>query len=299
MPHEHCEHHHHHTSDNQKSLLVVLCITAFYMAAEFVGGYFTNSLALMADAGHMLGDVAALGLSFFAIWLSSKKAPPEKTYGYYRAEILAALINGVTLIFIAFAIIREAYHRMTALQNIDAPLMVIIAAGGLIVNIIGAWMLHKGSKENLNIKGAFLHVIGDLLGSVGAIIAGVLVWKWQFYIADPIVSVFIAVLVLYSSISLTKSAVNILMEAAPKHVNIREIQDSIAGIKDVADVYDLHVWSISSNRLSLSVHVAAKIEDYEIILCEINEMLKEKFGIEHSTIQIEPKDFRKTVCPFS
>jgi cobalt-zinc-cadmium efflux system protein len=177
--------------------------------------------------------------------------------------------------------------------------MVIIAAGGLIVNIIGAWMLHKGSKENLNIKGAFLHVIGDLLGSAGAIIAGVLVWKWQFYIADPVVSVFIAILVLYSSINLTKSAVNILMEAAPKHVNIREIQDSIAGIKDVADVYDLHVWSISSNHLSLSVHVAAKIEDYEIMLYEINKMLKEKFGIEHSTIQIEPKDFRKAVCPFS
>ena len=298
MPHEHCEHDSH-KSGNQKSLLIVLCITAFYMVAEFVGGYLTNSLALMADAGHMLGDVGALGLSFFALWLLSKKAPPEKTYGYYRAEILAALINGVALIFIAFAIIREAYHSVAELQRIDAPLMIIIATGGLIINIIGVLMLHKGSKENLNIRGAFLHVVGDLLGSIGAIIAGILVWKWGFYIADPIVSIFIAILVLYSSINLTNSAVRILMEAAPKHINIQEVQDSIAEIKGVVDVYDLHVWSISSNRLSLSVHVVAEgIDDYEIMLYEINKILREKFSIKHSTIQIELKDFRKTACPF-
>ncbi len=299
MSHEHCEHHHHnHIAGNQKSLLIVFCITSFYMVAEVAGGYLTNSLALMADAGHMLGDVGALGLSFFAIWLLSKKAPPEKTYGYYRAEILAALINGVTLIFIAFAIIREAYHRMTELQSIDAPLMIIIATGGLIINIIGAWMLHKGSKENLNIKGAFLHIIGDLLGSVGAIVAGLLVWKWGLYLADPIVSVFIAVLVLYSSINLTKSAVDILMEAAPKHINIKEIQDSIAEVNGVVDVYDLHIWSIDSNRLSLSVHVVAEIDNHEIMLCEINKILKEKFNIKHSTIQLEPKNFSITMCPF-
>lgn len=146
------------------------------MIAEFLGGYFTNSLALTADAGHMLGDVGALALSFFALWLSSKKAPIEKTYGYYRAEIFAAFINGVTLIFIAFAIIYEAYERITMAQKIDAVTMTIIAVGGLLVNIAGAWLLHRGSKENLNIKGAFFHVIGDLLGSVGAIIAGGLVW---------------------------------------------------------------------------------------------------------------------------
>lgn len=304
MLHEHSKnhHHHHHKHDhhkhsNSKNLLIVLCITTFYMIAEFLGGYFTNSLALTADAGHMLGDVGALALSFFAIWLASQKAPIEKTYGYYRAEIFAAFINGVALIFIAFAIIYEAYYRITMAQRIDAITMTIIATGGLFVNIVGAWILHKGSKENLNVKGAFWHVIGDLLGSIGAIIAGVLVYGWQLYLADPIVSIIIALLVLYSSINITNSAVHILMEAAPKHINIQEVKDSISEIEGVNNVHDLHVWSINSGSISLSVHVVAEINNYERILCTINTMLKEKFNIEHSTIQIEPKDFHENICP--
>jgi len=298
MSYDHCEehNHHHHEHSNSKSLLIVLCITAIYMVAEFVGGYFTNSLALTADAGHMLGDVGALGLSFFAIWLSSKKAPIEKTYGYYRAEIFAAFINGITLVFIALAIIYEAYYRITIAQKIDAVTMTIIAVGGLLVNIVGAWVLHSGSKENLNIKGAFLHVIGDLLGSIGAIVAGILVYGWHLYLADPIVSVVIAVLVLYSSINITNSAVQILMESAPKHIDIQGVKDSICQINGVLNVHDLHVWSINLKSVSLSVHVVAELKDYERILCEINNMLKEKFNIQHSTTQIESKDFDVNEC---
>lgn len=296
--HEHC-HEHHHNHSNQKSLLFVLCITAFYMVAEFLGGYFSNSLALTADAGHMLSDVGALALSFFALWLSSKKAPIEKTYGYYRAEIFAALINGLALIFIAGVIIYEAYERITMAQKIDAVTMMIIAFGGLIVNIIGAFVLHKGSEENLNIKGAFLHVIGDLLGSIGAIIAGILVYGWQIYLADPIVSVIIALLILFSSIHITNSAVHILMESAPKHIDIQGVKDSIKIIEGVDNVHDLHIWSINPSLVSLSVHIVADVANYERILCAINDMLKEKFNIMHSTIQIEPKDFHEKCCPLN
>lgn len=301
MTHEHYrEHHHHHNEYNsRKSLLLVLGVTAFYMVAEFIGGYFSNSLALTADAGHMLSDVGALALSFFALWLSSQKASIEKTYGYYRAEIFAALINGVTLIFIAGLIIYEAYERITMAQEIDAVTMIIIAFGGLIVNIIGAFVLHRGSKENLNVRGAFLHVLGDLLGSIGAIIAGVLVYGWHIYIADPIVSVIIAVLVLYSSIQVTNSAVHILMESAPKHINVHGVKESIGKIKGVINVHDLHIWSINSNSVALSVHVVVTSNDYNTILCQINSLLKEKFNITHSTIQIEPDDFHDNNCPLN
>lgn len=300
MTHEHFdEQHHHHEHSNQKSLLLVLCITAFYMVAEFLGGYFSNSLALTADAGHMLSDVGALALSFFALWLASKKAPIEKTYGYYRAEIFAAFFNGVALIFIAFTIIYEAYERITMAQKIDAVTMTIIAFGGLLVNIAGAWILHNGSEENLNVKGAFLHVIGDLLGSIGAIIAGILVYWWQIYIADPIVSIIIAVLVLYSSINITNSAIQILMETAPKHIDIQGVINSISEIEGVNNVHDLHIWSINSSSVSLSVHVVAEIIDYERVLCEINTLLRERFNIEHSTIQIEPQDFHEKGCPLN
>lgn len=296
---EHHHNHNHHGHSNQKSLLLVLFITALYMVAEFVGGYFTNSLALTADAGHMLGDVAALGLSFFALWLVSKRAPIENTYGYYRAEIFAALINGVSLIFIACAIVYEAYFRIMMAQKINAVTMIIIAFGGLLVNIAGAWILHRGSKENLNIKGAFLHVIGDLLGSIGAIVAGILVYGWHLYIADPIVSIVIALLILNSSIRITNSAVQILMESAPKHIDIQGVKDSICKIEGVDNVHDLHIWSIGSNSVSLSVHIVSESDNHNKLLCEISSLLKEKFNIEHSTIQIEPDDFHENICPLN
>lgn len=299
MSHNHSEghKHNHHVHSNSKSLFIVLCITAVYMIAEFIGGYFTNSLALTADAGHMLGDVGALGLSFFAVWLTTQKAPIEKTFGYYRAEIFAAFINGITLVVIALAIIYEAYFRITVAQKVDAGIMTAIAFGGLIVNIIGALILHSGSKENLNVKGAFLHVLGDLLGSIGAIAAGILIYGWHIYLADPIASIIIAILILYSSINITKSAVQILMETAPEHIDINEIKDTLKQVNGVKDVHDLHVWTIGSNLISLSVHIVADMEDYKGLLCEIDNVLKEEFDILHSTIQIEPEDFDKNGCP--
>lgn len=290
-------HNHEHVNNNSKSLLVVLVLTTVYMVAEFVGGYLTNSLALTADAGHMLGDVGALALSFFALWLSNRKASAERTYGYFRAEIFAAFINGIALVFIALLIIYEAYFRILMAQKIEAFAMIIIASGGLLVNIIGAVILHAGSEENLNIKGAFLHVIGDLLGSIGAVIAGVLIYFYHFNLADPIISIIIAGFVLYSSINLTNSAVHILMENAPSHLSINEIKEEILKLEDIENVHDLHVWSISSKSVSLSVHVVAEPKNCEHILQEINCMLQSKFDIVHSTIQIEPPNFHEYSCP--
>lgn len=289
-------HEHVHEYDNSKGLLVVLIVTTCYMIAEFLGGLYTNSLALTADAGHMLGDVGALALSFFALWLTKRKAPLENTYGYFRAEIFAAFINGIALVIIALTIIYAAYFRIVMPQKVNSLVMVIIAFGGLLVNIIGAFMLHRGSRESLNIRGAFLHIIGDLLGSVGAIIAGLVIYFWHFYPADPIISVIIAGFVLYSSINLTNSAGQILMEVAPAHIDVKEIKKEILKIKDIKDIHDLHVWSISSRKVSLSVHLVADFQHYQIILCEVNNLLKDKFGITHSTIQIEPENFHEYNC---
>ena len=266
------------------------------MIAEFAGGFYTNSLALTADAGHMLSDVGALALSFFSIWIAKKPASSEKTYGYFRAEILAAFINGIALVAIALFIIYDAFMRMFAPPEVKAPIMITIAIGGLIVNLIGAFLLHQDSKENINIRGAFLHIIGDLLGSIGAIAAGLIILHWHYYLADPIISIIIAILILYSSIHLINEAVNVLLEAAPAQINVESIRETLLEVPNVIDVYDLHVWSIASNKIALSVHIITEFLDNKNILCTISNVLKEKFDIHHSTIQIEPEGFDETEC---
>lgn len=294
--HNHPHNHNHSQNGNSGKLLFVLFLTGFYMIAEFVGGIYSNSLALSADAGHMLADVAALTLSYFAIWMAKRPAPPEKTYGYFRVEIFAALINGIALVIISFVIIYEAYKRCFAPPEVKSYVMTIVAFGGLIVNSIGAFLLHGGSKENLNIKGAFLHIIGDLLGSVGAVVAGLLIFYKQWYLADPIISFFIAGFILYSSVNLIKSASHILMEAAPSHIDVDKIKSAISKIDNVKDVHDLHVWSISSSKISLSVHIVSACQYSEKILHDVNKLLADDFGICHCTIQIEPEDFHECGC---
>lgn len=297
--HTHEHHHHSHSHGNKKNVLIVLIFSALYMIAEFLGGLYTNSLALKADAGHMLADVAALTLTYFAMWLSTRPAPVEKTYGYYRAEIFAAFINGIALVVIALLILYDAYLRAINPPEIKSLPMLIIAVGGLIVNIIGVYMLHQGSKENLNIKGAFIHVIGDLLGSVGAIISGILMYCYHLYIADPIISAVIALLVLYSSINLVNNASSILMESAPEHIDINELTNAIIGIDGIIDVHDLHVWSIDSTRIALSVHVVTQDPNNSQILSEVHEQIEHNFGICHTTIQIEPVGFHDSGCPLN
>lgn len=289
---------HNHTHSHKKNLAMVLSLTFIYMVAEFVGGYLSNSLALVADAVHMLSDVGALLLSFFALWLYLRPASSKKTYGFYRTEIIAAFVNALALIVISFIIMYEAYLRFLHPSSVEAPLMIVIAIGGLVVNIIGAFLLHGASHENLNMKGAFLHIISDLLGSVGAIFAGVSILLWKFYLADPIISLVISLLILHSAINLIKEAVNVLLEASPSHINVESVKAEILAIQDVVDIHDLHVWSISSTNIALSAHVITNSKEYNKLLCKIHSLIDEKFGISHLTIQLEEPDFKECKCSF-
>ncbi|HEX8362703.1 MAG TPA: cation diffusion facilitator family transporter, partial [Longimicrobium sp.] len=220
-------HHHGHAHGghaNRRRLAVVLVLAAVYMVAEAVGGYLADSLALLADAGHMLSDVGALALSLFAVWIAHRPATPQRTFGYHRTEILAALANGATLIAISIFIFVEAFHRLRDPQPVQGALVMWIAVGGLLVNLLGMWVLHGGRGENLNIRGAWLHMLTDALGSVGAIAGGALVWAFGWYWADPAVSVLIGVLVIYASWGLLKESVSVLLEGTPSHIDLHEVR---------------------------------------------------------------------------
>jgi cobalt-zinc-cadmium efflux system protein len=302
--HAHPEHHghgsgHHHDhirGASQRTLLIVLALTFGYMLAEAVGGYLANSLALLSDAGHMLTDVAALALSLFAIRFASRPATARKTYGFYRLEILAALANGVTLMVLSLLICVEAYHRLRAPEQVQGWTLVWISAGGLAVNVVSAWLLSHSHADSLNVRGAFLHVLGDLLGSVAAIAAGVLIiwrgWAW----ADPIFSVIISVLIIYSSWRLVADAVNVLLEGTPSHINAAAVEEAMRSVPGVRAVHDLHIWTITSGRHAITVHVVINdaSESYRI-LREVREMLSERFALTHSTIQIEDPTFDTVV----
>jgi len=297
MSHSHCNHDHHKTASRSR-LLWALVIAALYMVAEFVGGILSNSLALLADAGHMLADVAALGLSYFAVWIASRPAPTEKTYGYYRAEILAALANGASLIAISLFIFVEAYHRFFEPAQVAGKLMMGIASGGLIVNIIGLFILHEGKDHSLNQRGAWLHVMSDALGSVGAIIAGLLIWMYGWTWIDPVASILIGLMIIYSSWRLVKEAVSVLMESAPHGINVDEVRNAMVSHQAVLEVHDLHIWSITTGLDSLSAHVViVEGESHRDLLAELRTMLHDSFGIDHITIQIEPEGFEERQTP--
>lgn len=262
------------------------------MVIEFVGGLFTNSLALLSDAGHMLSDAAALGLSLFAFWIGTRDPNNRKTYGYRRFEILAAFINGITLIGIALLIVYEGMKRFLEPPEVSSAMMVI-AVIGLVVNIIVAWILMQGDRENLNLRSAFLHVLGDLLGSIGAILAGLLIYLYNWNIADPVASIVVAILVLISGIRVTKDSYHVLMEGKPEHISLTKLKQSLMELPEVCDVHDLHIWSITPDFPAMSCHLVVENEsDRDQILEQANRMLKEKFQIEHTTIQIEGKQLR-------
>jgi cobalt-zinc-cadmium efflux system protein len=264
------------------------------MVAEFVGGIMSGSLALLADAGHMLSDAGALALSLFALWISQRPPTPRRTWGYYRIEILAALVNGVTLVVLSIFILREAFERFRAPAPVDAPLMMGIAAGGLVVNLVSLAILHGGKEENLNVRGAWLHVLTDALGSVQAIVAGGLIWGLGWTWADPAASALISLLVIYSAWGLLKETVGVLMEGTPRHVDVDEVRNCLMGLPCVLGVHDLHVWTITSGMESLSCHVV--IEDgqsYRETLTEVRATLHDRFGIDHLTIQVEPVEMKE------
>ncbi len=277
---------------NQRRLAITLALAAGYMVAEIVGGLLTNSLALMADAGHMFTDVAALSLSLFAIRVSQRPPTPQRTYGYYRTEILAALAHGAILVAVAAFIMIEAVQRIGEPREVLGGPMVAVAAGGLAVNALGLWILTPGKSDNLNVRGAWLHVLSDALGSVAAIGAGLLVWGFGWNWADPVASLLIGGLVIHASWALLREAVAVLMEGVPAHLDIEEIRTAIATVPDVLAVHDLHVWTIGTGNVSLSSHVVAEERrGASELLRDICELLHARFGISHATIQVEPKDF--------
>lgn len=280
------------SAGNRKRLLATLVLVAAYMIAEVGGGIVSNSLALLADAGHMLSDVGALGMSLFALWFARRPPDPRRTFGYYRAEILAALLNGATLVAISIYIFVEAYQRFRQPPEVQGAVLMGIAVGGLLVNLAGLYILNAGKGESLNVQGAWLHVLSDTLGSVGAIVAGALVWWLGWNLADPIISVVIGLLVIYSSWNLLKESVAVLMESSPKGIDVDAVRDAIAAVPGVREVHDLHVWSITSGVPSLSAHVVAENgRDYPELLQRVRQVLHEKFDIDHQTIQVEPQAF--------
>ena len=289
--HAHEHSHSHAPGTNRRRLAVVLALTLVYMLAEVFGGFLTNSLALLSDAGHMLADLAALALAMLALWFASRPATTTKTYGYYRMEILAALANGVALVVISLVISYEAFQRIKQPEAVQGFQMLLIAAGGLIVNLLSAWVLYSASEENLNMRGAFLHVIGDALGSVGAIVAGLLIWRWGLTLADPIISVAMCLLIIYSSWQLIRESVNILLEGTPSHLNVRAIVEAMQEVTGVVDVHDLHVWTIRSGLEALSAHVKIKPDaSHRETLDALQSRLRSDFDIGHLTIQIELPD---------
>ncbi|OAB25558.1 zinc transporter ZitB [Paenibacillus macquariensis subsp. defensor] len=292
--HDHHDHSHGHFEEaregNKKGLLVALIITAGIMFLEFFGGLITNSLALLSDSGHMLSDTSSLLLSLIAIWFASRPPSPNKSYGYYRFEILAALFNGISLFIIAGFIVWEAIGRFSEPPTVASGAMMLIASIGLLANLISAWsLMRKGDvKNNVNLRSAYLHILGDALGSVGAIVAGILMLFFDWYIADPIISVIVALLILKSAWSVIKHSVHILMEGTPLTINQTEIKAVLEEIDGVIDVHDLHIWTITSGLDSLSCHML--IEDDKnshTILQEAINIIREKLKIEHTTIQIE------------
>ena len=276
---------------DRRTLVIVITLTAVFMVAELVGGILANSLALLADAAHMLTDVGALALSLFAIRFARRPATPEKTYGYMRAEILAALLNGGVLIVLSIFIFIEAWDRFTDPVEVRGGLMLAVAGAGLLVNVAAALMLHRSAGESLNVRGAYLHVLGDLLGSVGAITAAVIILATGWYPADPIISVLVGVLILWSSFKLVKESVDVLLEAVPSHLDLEEIRASIREIEGVTRVHDLHVWTVTSGYFAMSGHaVVDDVERTQAVLRAIHERMHDEFGIGHVTVQVEPQD---------
>ena len=278
-------------SASTRRLALTLALTAAYTLAELIGGWISNSLALLADAGHMLADNMALALALLAAWSARRPPDPTRTYGYQRLEILAALFNGVTLIVIALFIFSEAWERSSGPPQVDFALMAVIAAGGLVVNIVGASLLH-GHRGKLNVRAAYLHVLGDLLGSVGVLLAAAGIGFFGWWWADPLASAVIGVIIIGSAVRLVLESVHVLMEGTPAHLNPEEVRGRLSDLAGVCEVHDLHLWSLGGDNPLLTAHlVLDHSRDGSSVLREATGLLRQRFGIRHATLQVEPPDF--------
>jgi len=283
-------HNHSAAGKNKKRLAIVLALTSAYLVAEVIGGLLTHSLALLADAGHMLTDVAGLAFALLAIRFAERPATPERTYGYYRVEILAALVNAVVLIGISLYILYEAYERFRNPPEIQSGGMLAVALVGLVVNIAGIYLLKSASEESLNMKGAYFEVLSDMLTSIGVIAAGIIMLTTGWYYADPIISAGIGVFILPRTWMLLRDAVGVLLEGTPHDVNLAALRESIRTVEGVADVHDLHVWSLTSGINAMSVHaVLADHSLHDEVLAAVQKKVTSEFKIAHATVQVECK----------
>ncbi len=281
----------HHGRNVTSRLALALCLTVTYTIVELAGGLVSGSLALLADAGHMLTDDLALGIALLASWFARRPPDRGRTYGYQRAEILGALANGVALVVVCVFIFWEAARRLRNPPPVEVGIMAAVAAGGLLVNVLAAALLRRGAHR-LNVRGAYLHVVGDLLGSMGTLGAAacmaLLGWRW----ADPVVSVLIAGIIILNSTRLVLDSVNVLMEGAPAHVNIERVRQCLLATRGVGDVHDLHLWTLGGGTPLLTAHLVA---DHTVpaaqVLRSATQMLEGSFGITHATLQVEPPDF--------
>jgi len=271
-------------------LRIALVIVLVIMVAEVIGGLLSNSLALLGDAGHMLVDALALGLSLFAITIARRPATPDKTYGYHRVEIMAALANGTILVLVSLYIFYEAYQRFQEPRVVQAPLMLLVAGIGLVANLAGVLLLRRASHHSLNVRAAFWHVVGDTFSSVGVIIAGIIIAVTGWVYVDPIIAIFIGGVILWGAVRLVKESVDILLEAVPKHIQVDRVIETIKNISGVEDVHDIHIWTITSGMHALSAHLV--IEDQTVsrsteIVETVNHDLARYFNITHTTLQLE------------
>jgi cobalt-zinc-cadmium efflux system protein len=287
--HSHTGHEHNHwRRSDRRALATVFVLTGVFMVAEVVGGLVTGSLALLADAGHMLSDAFSLGLALFAVWLAGRPATPNRSFGYKRAEILAALFNGTTLVAISVWIFIEAYQRLWEPPEILGSWMLAIATLGLLVNVAGAVILSRSSGESLNLQGALRHVVADILGSVGAIAAALVILTTGWRYADPIISILIGLLVLGSSWKLLRDSANILLEGTPPGIDAGEVGRSMARAEGVDEVHDLHIWTITSGFPALAAHVlVGRDEDCHAKRRDLEQLLAREYGIEHTTLQVD------------
>ena len=292
--HESCGHDHVSVHGSRPSvtraLKVALGLTLALLVAEVVGGLLSNSLALLADAGHMLTDAGALALSLFVAWMCRQPSTPQKTYGFLRWEIIAALLNGTTLLVISGFIVWEAFQRLETPEPIAGGMMLWFATAGLIVNIVAAWILHGVRASSLNVRGAYLHVLGDLLASVGTIVAAAIVHFTGWLAADPVASLISTVLIIGSAWRLVREAVDVLLEAAPPHIALEAVRSRLEALDGVESVHDLHVWTVTSGVVAMSVHaIVREPEHHQDVLERAHDLLQE-MGIQHVTIQLERRE---------
>ena len=292
MSHTH-GHHHDQTSSNMRRVIIALVLTGTFMVVEVIGGILSGSLALLADAGHMLSDTIALGLAAVAFSVSKRPGDKKLTYGYQRFQILAAFVNGLTLLAIVGWILIEAVQRFITPSDVMGETMLVVASAGLVVNIIAFAVLHGGDKENLNIRGAALHVAGDLLGSVAAIIAAIVIIYSGWMAIDPILSIAVAMLILKSAWSLVRRSAHVLLEGAPDWLDVPAMQERIiAQVPQVAGVHHVHVWGLTPQDLMMTMHVrlSGKLDNPTSVIRQIKKIMFDEYGIGHSTIEIETDD---------